>query len=112
MKHFLLAVAFLLPLGAEAQRAEGFHKRVKQFMVHDAPRIRIDNVRVIDGTGAPAREGLSILVADGRIARVDTVEALKAATADVVVDGKGRSVLPGLVMVHEHLVFLDPLADA
>ena len=44
-----------------------FDERVKQYVVHDAPAIRIDDVRVIDGTGAPAKAGQSILIRDGKI---------------------------------------------
>ena len=108
-------LAFLLgmvPRQADAQRASDFHQRVKQYVVHDAPAIRIDDVRVIDGTGAPARAGQSILLRDGKIIRIGPAESMARETADVVIDGKGRTVMPGLVMMHEHLLFLDPLADA
>ncbi len=112
MKHFLAVLVLLIPFGAAGQRADGFDKRVKQFVVHDAASIRIDNVRVIDGTGAPAVEGQSIVLRDGKIFRMGPVAALKSAAADLVIDGRGRTVMPGLVMMHEHLVFLAPLADA
>jgi imidazolonepropionase-like amidohydrolase len=102
----------LAPIAADAQRASSLHKRVQQYVVYDAPTIRIDDVRVIDGTGAPARVGQSILIHDGRIARIGPVESLARESADVVIEGKGRSVMPGLVMMHEHLLFLDPLPDA
>jgi imidazolonepropionase-like amidohydrolase len=108
----LCGFAALAPVEASAQRAAAFHQRVKQYVVHDAPAIRIDDVRVIDGTGAPAKPGQSILIRDGRIARIGPVESIAKESADVVIDGKGRSVMPGLVMMHEHLLFLDPLPDA
>src|SRR6185295_5422173 len=69
-------------------------------------------VRVVDGTGAPDTAGQSVLVRDGRIARIGTVDELRGEKADVVIDGKGRTLMPGLVMLHEHLFFLDALADA
>ncbi len=97
---------------ANAQRAAAFDKRVQQYVVHDAAAIRIDDVRVIDGTGAPAREGQSLLIRDGKIAGIGPVAQVGKQAADVVIDGKGRSILPGLVMMHEHLLFPDPLPDA
>jgi imidazolonepropionase-like amidohydrolase len=105
------SVAVLAPQAATAQRAESFDKRVKQFVVHDAPRIRIDNVRVIDGTGTPATSAQSLLIEDGTIARVGTIGSLANEKADVVIDGRGRTLLPGLVMMHEHLFFPDVAAD-
>ena len=100
------------PIGVHAQRAAEFHQRVKQYVVHDTATIRIDDVRVIDGTGSPAAAGQSILMRDGKIVRIGPIESMARYAADVVIDGKGRTVMPGLVMMHEHLLFLDPLADA
>jgi imidazolonepropionase-like amidohydrolase len=96
---------------ADAQRAADFHQRVKQYVVHDAATIRIDDVRIVDGTGAPAKAGQSILIRDGKIVRIGPVESFAKETAAVVIEGKGRTVMPGLVMMHEHLLFFDPLAD-
>ena len=108
MRILLLSLCvLLLPSATFAQRAEKFDKRVKQYVVHDEPSIRIDDVRIVDGTGAPARPGQSILIRDGRIERVGPVAELAGGAADRVIDGKGRTLLPGLVMLHEHLFFYD-----
>src|SRR6478672_7266163 len=98
---FALALAWA-PIPVHAQRAAEFHQRVKQYVVHDAPTIRIDDVRVIDGTGTPAVAGQSILIRDGKIIRIGPTESGAGSAADVVIDGKGRTVMPGLVMMHEH----------
>ena len=103
----LAGIVALAPAVAIAQRASAFDARVRQFVVHDAPRIRIDNVRLIDGTGAPAQSGQSLLVENGKIVRIGSASALANESADTVIDGRGRSVMPGLVMLHEHLLFLD-----
>src|SRR5260221_12781071 len=97
----LACVRGLVPRQADAQRAAEFHQRVQQYVVHDAPTIRIDDVRVIDGTGAPVSVGQSILMRDGKIVRMGPVGSMAREGADVVIDGKGRTVLPGLVMMHE-----------
>ena len=103
----LAGIVALAPAVAIAQRASAFDARVRQFVVHDAPRIRLDNVRLIDGTGAPAQSGQSLLVENGKIVRIGPASALANESADTVIDGRGRSVMPGLVMLHEHLLFLD-----
>jgi imidazolonepropionase-like amidohydrolase len=108
----LLGLLALTPDHAMAQRAAAFHDRVKQYVVHDAPTIRIDDVRIIDGTGATAQVGQSIVIRNGRIAQIGPVESLAKEAADIVIPGNGRTAMPGLVMMHEHLLFLDPLADA
>lgn len=57
------------------------------------------NVRVFDG--AKAIEGQDVLVERGRIARVG--RALKAPTGATVVDGTGRTLLPGFIDSHTHV---------
>jgi imidazolonepropionase-like amidohydrolase len=105
----LACLAAFAPVAADAQRTANFDKRVKPFVVLDAPAIRIDDVRVIDGSGAAAASGQSLLIRDGRIVRMGATAALATEPADVVVEGRGRTVMPGLVMLHEHLLFLDPV---
>jgi enamidase len=71
----------------------------------DTPVVAFTNARVIDGTGAAARDGQTVIVREGTIAAM-------GATADVAVpdnalriDMTGKSLLPGFVMVHEHLYY-------
>ena len=63
------------------------------------------DVRTIDAAGTIAR---AILLVDGRVARTGSVEEiLGAAPAEArIVDVGGRTVLPGLIDAHAHLVSL------
>ena len=71
----------------------------------DAPVIALTNARVIDGTGGPIREGQTILIKDGNIASIGAVSAVKPPEGARVIDLAGKTILPGLVMVHEHLYY-------
>ena len=63
----------------------------------------LTNVSVIDGTGAPARRNQTIVVGGGIIQFVgDAANARPPANATVL-DLRGSTVLPGLVMMHEHV---------
>ena len=62
--------------------------------------LAITNVTLIDGTGAPARAGVTVLVRDGRIAAITTGQHRHK--ADEVVDGTGRYLIPGLIDAHTH----------
>lgn len=59
----------------------------------------ITNVRLIDGTGAPPRENVNVLIDEGRIAAVggDVPESAER------LDGTGYTVLPGLIDAHVHI---------
>lgn len=61
----------------------------------------IRNVRIIDGTGAPATGPRDILIESGRIKRVGAPGSLSQ-TGVHVVDAGGRTVIPGLIDLHAH----------
>ena len=61
------------------------------------------NVRIIDGTGAPATTNQSLVIEDGRIKAIGPSPQVPVPAGARVVDLSGRSVMPGLVMLHEHL---------
>lgn len=76
-----------------------------QFIVVREPVMALTNVRVIDGTGAPARSNQTIVIRDGKIAAVGPAASTPVPAGAAVRDLTGRSVIPGLVMLHEHLFY-------
>jgi imidazolonepropionase-like amidohydrolase len=78
---------------------------VRNFVKIDAPVVALTNVRVIDGTGAPARERQTIVIRDANIAEIGDAARVKAPEGATVIDLTGKSVIPGLVMVHEHTYY-------
>ena len=60
----------------------------------------IQNARLIDGTGAPPKEDVSILIYDGCIAAIGRDVAGENAEK---LDAEGLTVLPGLIDAHVHL---------
>jgi enamidase len=71
----------------------------------DAPVVALTNARVIDGTGGPPVEGRTIVIKDGQIAAVGAAGSVTPPEGARVIDLAGKTVLPGLVMVHEHLYY-------
>lgn len=79
---------------------------VQAMVRHQASRLVIAHVRVVDGTGRPATDDRNVTIEQGRIAAIGP-GADVAATADtVVVDGRGRTLLPGLVGMHNHMYYI------
>jgi len=82
-----------------------FSNAVKSFITVDEPVVALTNVRVIDGTGAPAREKQTIVIRDGNIAELGETSRVSVPSGATVIDLAGKTVIPGLVMLHEHLFY-------
>lgn len=65
-----------------------------------ASPIAIRNVTVIDGTGAPPRRNVTVLIRGGKIASVNASRIPRGAT---VIDGTNRFLIPGLWDMHTHV---------
>ena len=100
----LLLVFAALPARFHAQRAP-IGDAIKDFVSVDAPVVALTNARVIDGTGAPARDGYTLVLRDGVIAAMGPTATTPPPAGARVIDLAGKSVMPGLVMVHEHLYY-------
>lgn len=74
----------------------------RQFVSVDAPVVAIRGVRVIDGTGAPARADQTVVIRDGRIGPVGPSASVTVPSGAQVIDGAGKSVFPGLIGLHNH----------
>jgi imidazolonepropionase-like amidohydrolase len=72
--------------------------------------IVIRDVSVIDGTGAPARPHLSVLIQNGRIERIEPSRSFRAPPNSQVIDGSGKWLIPGLIDMHVH-INLGPVHD-
>jgi imidazolonepropionase-like amidohydrolase len=59
--------------------------------------------RIIDGTGAPALEGGTVVVRDGRIAAVGPAATVPVPAGATRIDLAGMTIVPGLVNAHGHV---------
>jgi imidazolonepropionase-like amidohydrolase len=73
-------------------------------------RLYLDDVTVIDATGAPPQPHRRVIVRDDRIVGIVPREELGKASeklAGTWVDGRGKFLIPGLWDMHVHMVFGD-----
>lgn len=77
----------------------------KQFVKYDQPVIAVTHASVIDGTGAAPQRDWTLIVKDGRIAVLGPAASTPVPDGATVIDGTGKTLIPGLVLVHEHMFY-------
>ncbi len=105
---FLLLCFILLPSLVWSQAASKLSPRVRPFVREDAPKIALTHVRVIDGTGAAARADQTLLIEDGKIAAMGDAATTKIPDGTKTLDLTDRTVIPGLVGMHDHMYYPSP----
>jgi imidazolonepropionase-like amidohydrolase len=76
-----------------------------QFLAFEAPVVALTHVRVIDGSGRPASEDQTVIIESDRITAVGAADSVAVPAGARVLDLRGRTVLPGLVGMHDHLFY-------
>ena len=71
----------------------------------NVPVLALTHARVIDGLGHAPRENQTVVIRHGKIEAVGPDAEIKIPADATVRDLTGKSVLPGLVLVHEHLFY-------
>ncbi len=78
---------------------------VLEYVKVNAPRVALTSVRVVDGAGAPARENQTILMSGGKIEFAGDSAVAPSHADALVLDLSGKTVIPGIVGMHDHLFY-------
>ena len=82
---------------------------LKPYVGEDAPVLVLMHMRVIDGTGAAPSDDQRIDIEAGKITRVQSAKLRNAYPSNAkILDLSGKTVIPGLVGMHEHLFYTAP----
>lgn len=93
------------PSALQAQSFEELAREIQEDVVEvGEDAYAIHDVTLIDGTGAAARSGMTVVIEDGRIARITAAEGFDPGDLRVI-DGEGHTLIPGMMGLHNHLYY-------
>jgi len=69
----------------------------------------ITNARIFDGKSDKLTESMSVLVEDNKITKI--AKSIEAPSNATVIDAKGRTMTPGFIAMHEHIIGQMPFGD-
>lgn len=99
----LLVLLCAVPSFARAQQV--LSPAVAAFVSVRDPVVALTHARVIDGTGAAPRDNQVLVLDHGVIRAVGDSASIAIPAGAHVMDLAGKSVLPGFVMMHEHMFY-------
>jgi imidazolonepropionase-like amidohydrolase len=80
-------------------------KAIMPFVKVAAPVVALTHVRVIDGTGAKPLADRTVIIQGGKIAAILRPKS-RIPSGATVLDMTGRSLLPGIVGMHDHMYYI------
>lgn len=71
------------------------------------PQVLIKNVKIFDGSNEQLETGINVLV-EGNLIKSISADATATSPNAIIVDGAGRTMTPGLIDMHQHLMLGGP----
>jgi len=94
---------------SSAQQNATLSPVVRQFVKIESPVIALTHVRVIDGTGSPVRENQTLVISGDKIQGIGDSTVTVIPSGAKTLDLTGYTVIPGLVGMHDHLFYPQPV---
>jgi imidazolonepropionase-like amidohydrolase len=102
----LRAFAFLATLASAATAQQrSISPQIQNVLSVNAPVVALTHVRLIDGTGTPARDDQTVIIEGELIRAVGKTGEVAIPAGAQVLDLSGHSVFPGIVGLHDHLYY-------
>jgi imidazolonepropionase-like amidohydrolase len=105
MKRIFTVVALMLAWHAGAHAQTQLSDATREYVSVDAPVVVLQNVRVVDGTGAAPAENQTIVIENGRITAVGPAAQVRVPSGAQAIDLSGHTVIPGLIGMHDHTFY-------
>jgi imidazolonepropionase-like amidohydrolase len=85
--------------------AQHFSSAVKDFIVDSAETTALVDATLFDGTGGPVKTHQTVIISSGLISQVGRTEDIHPPAGANIVNCAGKTLIPGLVMLHEHFYY-------
>jgi len=109
--RIVASLCFFASVSLAGQRPN-LSNAARAFVAVDAPVVALTHVRLVDGTGTPAKDDQTILITGDRISAVGKTGSIGIPAGAQTLDLTGRTVIPGLVGLHDHMYYSSPVSGS
>jgi len=78
---------------------------VREYITDSAKIIALIDVKIIDGTGGPSKTNQTLIIKNGLISQLGKVKDIIVPGDADIITCTGKTLIPGMVMLHEHLFY-------
>src|SRR5438067_10896673 len=78
---------------------------VRNYVSVDAPVVALTHVRLVDGTGTPAKDDQTLIIRGEKVEAVGRTGSLAVPAGAQVLDLTGKTVIPGIIGLHDHMYY-------
>src|SRR6202022_1960637 len=89
----------------QPQRVDALGPGVLKYLRVRTPKVVLEHVQIIDGTGAPPSPDQNIYIEGGKISGISAGADQPPSESTTAIDLRGYSVMPGIVGMHNHLFY-------
>jgi len=107
--YFNISLSLSLILSSVQTHSQQLSSAVKQFVSINTDTVALIHATIIDGTGAPAKNDQAIIIIKGRISKTGNAKNITIPASAKILDCTGKTIIPGMVMMHEHLFYGESL---
>jgi imidazolonepropionase-like amidohydrolase len=87
-------------------------QNVRPFVSVDAPVVALTHVRLVDGSGQPAKDDQTIVIDGARIRAVGRAAEVQVPADAKVMDLSGHTIIPGIIGLHDHMYYSSPVGGS
>src|ERR1700730_3487237 len=91
---------------SHGQSIDVLSPQVRTYLSVSTPKVVLEHVQMIDGTGAAPQPDQNIYIAGGKITAVSAGADFPQSEGTTILDLRGYSVMPGIVGMHDPLYYL------
>ncbi|WP_298761704.1 amidohydrolase family protein [uncultured Psychroserpens sp.] len=111
MMHIKSILTIALLLIVNKLNSQEFSSQVQRFITVNDSSYAITNVTVIDGTGNATKTNQTIIVNNNKIEAIGNSNDIKLFGGIKTIDGSNKTIIPGLIMLHEHMFYTKPFEN-
>ena len=104
----LIFLTIMLLMFHQINFGQELSKQVTEFVKIQDSIVVIKNVTIIDGTGGSIKYNQDILFENNKISAIAYNGEIVLPEKAKIIDGTGKTIIPGLIMLHEHLFYAKP----